>query len=103
MFRVSRSLRTLGSARVKQQAVQSLRPACFPSPAVLPLFSHAHYSSRPERRAVPRETKETSRGMVLPPVTREDTKEMSTAEICLYLKARKFHNYDVAKRKRGEE
>lgn len=41
--------------------------------------------------------------MVLPPVTREDTKEMSTAEICLYLKARKFHNYDVAKRKRGEE
>lgn len=39
--------------------------------------------------------------MVLPPVTREDTKRMSTAEICLYLKARKFHTYDVGVARRA--
>ena len=103
MFRISRSLRTLFSDCVAKQTVQSLRPERVSFPAALPLFQHAYFSSRGEKKVMPTEAKEISKGLVLPPVTREDTKEMSTAEICLYLKARKFHNYDVVKREGNKE
>ena len=94
-FVANRSMHTVGRALRRLALLSTAGRQPIPNPArwtnpFLSATSLRYYSTMDNPEIDP-----ASKARPLPPVSSLDAKTMATAEICLFLKAKKFGSYDV--------